>query len=553
DWCISRQLWWGHRIPAYFITVKGEKEVDDSCDDYWVSALSEQEAIIKACKKLNLPAERIHLRQDEDVLDTWFSSALFPFSVFGWPSQTQDLKNFYPGNLLETGYDILFFWVARMVFFGQKLTGQLPFKEVYLHSVVRDAHGRKMSKSLGNVIDPLDVIRGTSLLELFNKLGFGNLDANEIARAEKGLRHDYPDGIPECGTDALRFALCAYTGQGRDVNLDVLRVEGYRHFCNKIWNAFKFTLMTLGNTFIPVDRFHLFGVERVVDLWILSRLSACVKAADEGFSQYDFSKVTTACFSFWLYEFCDVYLESVKPVMQCGDDLLIDCCRQILYFVMDTALRLISPFMPFITEELWQRLPSLAHVQRSESICVAKYPTPKEYCWENVDAERQISLAMSIVRSTRAVRADYNLTPKVRTKLFITPVDDAVADDIRQCEDLIATLSLSSNVEQLSSTIFPAGCATYPIGSKCNIHVLLQGLIDINLEVSKLTSRREKLINQLDAFKKVMTTVDYEEKVPKQVKESNITKEAELKSELTHIEESISALVGMLENTERHL
>uniref|UniRef100_A0A8C2F5Y5 valine--tRNA ligase n=1 Tax=Cyprinus carpio TaxID=7962 RepID=A0A8C2F5Y5_CYPCA len=291
DWCISRQLWWGHRIPAYFVS-----DVDGH---YWVSGRSEEEAREKAAKRFNVTADKISLRQDEDVLDTWFSSGIFPFSIFGWP--TEDLRVFYPGTLLETGHDILFFWVARMVMMGLKLTGKLPFKEVYLHAVVRDAHGRKMSKSLGNVIDPLDVITGISLEGLHAQLIESNLDPLEIEKAKQGQKSDYPSGIPECGTDALRFALCAYTSQGRDINLDVNRILGYRHFCNKLWNAVKFAMRTLGEGF-------LCGSESVSDRWILSRLSAAVALCDGGFQAYDFPTITTAIYSFWLYELCDVYL-----------------------------------------------------------------------------------------------------------------------------------------------------------------------------------------------------------------------------------------------------
>ncbi|XP_050394719.1 valine--tRNA ligase, partial [Patella vulgata] len=317
DWCISRQLWWGHRVPAYFINIDDPNipKGTDSDGSYWVSARSKEEALQKAADKFKVSKDKIKLSQDEDVLDTWFSSGLFPFSIFGWPDQTPDLEAFYPGALLETGHDILFFWVARMVICGQKLMGKLPFKEVYLHAMVRDAHGRKMSKSLGNVIDPLDVIQGITLPELQQRLEDGNLDQKEMEKAKLGQKKDYPSGIPECGTDALRFALVAYTSQGRDINLDVLRVQGYRFFCNKLWNATKFALLSLGEDFKPTECFKLNGKEGEMDKWILSRLSLAVELCTNGFASYDFPAVTTGCYNFWLYELCDWYLEYMKPII----------------------------------------------------------------------------------------------------------------------------------------------------------------------------------------------------------------------------------------------
>lgn len=245
DWCISRQLWWGHRIPAYAIKFKNVEDTPKDLpeEESWIVARNMEEAVEKAEKKFNLTKDKFLLHQDEDVLDTWFSSGLFPFSVFGWPDQTEDLNLFYPTSLLETGHDILFFWVARMVFFGQTLLGKIPFKEVFLHPMVRDAHGRKMSKSLGNVIDPMDVINGITLEGLYQQLYDSNLDPKEIDKAKAGQKQDFPNGIPECGTDAMRFALCSYLTQARDINLDILRVQGYRFFCNKLWNATKFALL----------------------------------------------------------------------------------------------------------------------------------------------------------------------------------------------------------------------------------------------------------------------------------------------------------------------
>uniref|UniRef100_A0AAY4DA59 valine--tRNA ligase n=1 Tax=Denticeps clupeoides TaxID=299321 RepID=A0AAY4DA59_9TELE len=389
DWCISRQLWWGHRIPAYFITVDHSSDTDGH---YWVSGRSEEEAREKAAKRFNVSSERISLRQGKQGI----------FSELLWC--IEDLNVFYPGTLLETGHDILFFWVARMVMMGLKLTGKLPFREVYLHAVVRDAHGRKMSKSLGNVIDPLDVITGISLEGLHNQLTDSNLDPLEIEKAKQGQKSDYPSGIPECGTDALRFALCAYTSQGRDINLDVNRILGYRHFCNKLWNAVKFAMKALGENFAPLEK-----SQSVSDRWILSRLSAAVVLCASGFEAYDFPGITTAIYNFWLYELCDVYLECVKPVLSRSDgdsdaQSQADVCRQTLYTCLDVGLRLLSPIMPFVTEELFQRLPRRSTKDSPPSISVTSYPESSEV----VDAEMEF--VMTVVRTIRSLRADYNLT-----------------------------------------------------------------------------------------------------------------------------------------------
>uniref|UniRef100_A0A8C7LXX7 valine--tRNA ligase n=1 Tax=Oncorhynchus mykiss TaxID=8022 RepID=A0A8C7LXX7_ONCMY len=343
DWCISRQLWWGHRIPAYFVTVNDPSVTpgEDMDGHYWVSGRTEEDARDKAAKRFNVSTDKVTLRQDEDVLDTWFSSGIFPFSIFGWPNE--DLSVFYPGSLLETGHDILFFWVARMVMMGLKLTGKLPFKEVYLHAVVRDAHGRKMSKSLGNVIDPLDVITGISLEGLYAQLQDSNLDPVEVEKAKQGQQSDYPTGIPECGTDALRFALCAYTSQGRDIDMDVNRILGYRNFCNKLWNAVKFAMRTLGGNFVPSEK------AQVRDLSIQCVLTA---VSCPWFQAYDFPAITTAIYNFWLYELCDIYLVSLF-VCEGGVCVQAVVCRQTLF----TGLCLLAPIMPFVGEELYQRLP----------------------------------------------------------------------------------------------------------------------------------------------------------------------------------------------------
>uniref|UniRef100_A0A8C6VJ20 valine--tRNA ligase n=1 Tax=Naja naja TaxID=35670 RepID=A0A8C6VJ20_NAJNA len=357
DWCISRQLWWGHRIPAYFVTIDDPSVPagEDVDGKYWVSGRSKEEAKEKAAKAFNISPDKISLQQDEDVLDTWFSSGLFPFSIFGWPNSGEDLQVFYPGTLLETGHDILFFWVARMVMLGLTLTGKLPFREV------RNEH---------LFLPGCVMTRGMAQSK--------NLQDQTCTLVLALQKSDYPNGIPECGTDALRFALCAYTTQGRDINLDVNRILGYRYFCNKLWNATRFAIRGLGEGFQPPPSPELSGSESLVDLWILSRLSHAVELCDMGFQAYDFCGITTAVYNFWLYELCDVYLECLKPVFAGSDQAAIQTAQNVLYTCLDAGLRLLSPFMPFVTEELFQRLPRRSPSSDPPSICVTPYPTTEQ-------------------------------------------------------------------------------------------------------------------------------------------------------------------------------
>ncbi|XP_027145509.1 valine--tRNA ligase [Larimichthys crocea] len=553
DWCISRQLWWGHRIPAYFVTVSDAsvKPGEDMDGHYWVSGRTEDEAREKAAKRFNVSADKITLRQDEDVLDTWFSSGIFPFSIFGWPNETQDLNVFYPGTLLETGHDILFFWVARMVMMGLKLTGKLPFKEVYLHAVVRDAHGRKMSKSLGNVIDPLDVITGISLEGLHAQLTDSNLDPLEVEKAKQGQKSDYPNGIPECGTDALRFALCAYTSQGRDINLDVNRILGYRHFCNKLWNAVKFAMKTLGDNFVPSEKAQLCGDESVSDRWILSRLCAAVGLCDAAFKAYDFPAITTAIYNFWLYELCDVYLESVKPVFGKAEEDSTSqrqalVCRQTLYTCLEVGLRLLSPLMPFVTEELYQRLPRRQPQSDPPSISVTSYPDTEELCWHSEEVDRDMEFIMTVVKTIRSLRADYNLT-KTRADCYLQCIDSATASLVQKYSLQIQTLSYSQAIIPLTATEpVPEGCAVAIASDRCTVNLMLKGLIDVEKEVAKLMTKKGDLEKQMEKLREKIGKSDYKEKVPVKVQEQDAEKLRQSQTELEKVKEAMDNFRKMM-------
>lgn len=641
DWCISRQLWWGHRIPAYYVKIINPTIKVKLDDDYWVSAHSENEAKKKAAKQLGISADNIIVEQDPDVLDTWFSSGLFPFSIFGWPDKTEEFEAFYPGTLLETGHDILFFWVARMVFLGQKLIGKLPFKEVYLHAMVRDAHGRKMSKSLGNVIDPMDVINGISLEDLHKQLMNSNLDPKEYKYAIEGQKRDFPQGIPECGTDALRFALCAYTMQGRDINLDILRVQGYRFFCNKIWNATKFALTYLDSNFdneniqsandivvgdndwyqntlkekcvqealnnyladysyldgykpsqidtkvyqafIKLDNdftnyphlhrwykhmtsynnqersmFHAekgkilsqcgckihdhnnrkkqLHYESNIDSWMLSRVSYAIKTCNEAMTQYDFPTATTACYNLWLYDLCDIYLEYLKPVFQSDDVERKYAAKKTLFKTLDIGLRLLSPFMPFITEELYQRLPHKK--QFYPSICVSPYPEVTEYSWRNEEIEKDVDFVNKVIKNIRSTRATYNLPNKIKTEAFLVCNSNSLKEKLLEYQLLIETLSYST----LKTTQPPTGCAIITMTDKIQVHLLLKGLIDSKKEIEKLSKKQEQLIDVIHKIKQAMEIPDYNVKVPLDVQNSNMEKLTNNEGELQRIIDALSVL-----------
>uniref|UniRef100_A0A8C3IAI0 Valine--tRNA ligase, mitochondrial n=1 Tax=Chrysemys picta bellii TaxID=8478 RepID=A0A8C3IAI0_CHRPI len=487
DWCISRQLWWGHQIPAYQVSVSG--------DALWVVGRTEAEARRKASGILKKPEEEMELVRDADVLDTWFSSALFPFAALGWPRKVGDLQEFYPNSLLETGSDLLFFWVARMVMLGEQLTGELPFSQVFLHSLVRDAHGRKMSKSLGNVVDPLDVIHGASLQDLQGRLRDGNLDPQEVAIAMEGQRRDFPQGIPECGTDALRFALCSHRVQGDDINLDVATVLSSRHFCNKVWNAVRFTLGALGEGFAPQTPEEVCP-SSPMDRWILSRLYHTAADCGQRFGEYELHLVTSTVHHFWLHNFCDVYLESVKPVLQSRDQSRILQTRQTLLSCADLGLRLLSPFMPYLTEELWQRLPK-PDADSAPSICVAGYPTCTGR-WEGCPAPLAYGLSLS-------VPAVYLMCSE--------PAAHRVYEEYREP---LQTLSLAGSLELCPSSKGaepPVGWVWGRVNDHTEIYMDLQGLVDPEAELPRLAARKKKLERQILELTARTQASGYQEKV----------------------------------------
>lgn len=534
DWCISRQLWWGHRCPAYFVKMEGQEQ-DRTDGKWWVVGRSEEEAQQKA-EKVAAGAPYI-LEQDDDVLDTWFSSGLWPFSIMGWPEQTPSLKYYYPNSLLETGWDILFFWVARMIMLGVQLTDTIPFKEVFCHAMVRDAHGRKMSKSLGNVIDPIDVIEGCTLEALHAQLRNGNLDEKEVLKAIAGQKKDFPKGIPQCGTDALRFALCSYTSAGRDINLDILRVEGYRKFCNKLWNATKFALMKLEDGFEPAASELPTGKESLVEKWILHRLNVAAAESNAALEGRNFMNATTAAYNFWLYELCDVYIEAIKPITDASAPSdARRSAQNTLYNALDAGLRLLHPYMPFVTEELWQRLPRRPDSRMDETIALASYPVHVE---ERVfgEAEAQWEEAFAAVKSARGLIAEYGL--KSNIQLFFETKTDSLHQLLQEQKDALATLikgCKSIEVVPSSSSTIPSGCAIASISADANVHLLVKGQINIESELAKLAKALDLNRIQLGKVEGLMAKEGEFEKMPEEVRRNTEEKRRTLAAERDAIE-----------------
>ncbi|CAL8363597.1 unnamed protein product [Arctogadus glacialis] len=562
DWCISRQLWWGHRIPAYQVALPGQSANREAL---WVCGRSEQQARERAAAQCGVDPASLTLTQDPDVLDTWFSSALFPFAMLGWPQKTPDLQQFYPTSVLETGSDILFFWVARMVMLGTELTGQLPFKQVLLHSLVRDRHGRKMSKSLGNVVDPLDVISGASLERLQEKVRGGNLDPGELTVAMEAQRRDFPGGIPECGTDALRFALCSHRAQGEDVSLSVSQVLSYRRFCNKIWQTVRFTLGALGDGAHQLDTLAQTRPLSSVDRWVCSRLHSTVLQCERGFEARELSAVTAAIHSFWVHSLCDVYMECIKPLLTQqdggagpGEALAGErrAARSVLYHCVSVPLALLAPFMPYLSEELWQRLhPLLARGAGggSSSLCLQPFPRSSDLeHWHSPEEERHFLLVQEVVRVARSLRAQCGMT-KERPDMWAV-CSPAQEQTLLHFLPAVHTLSRVSALHihcpqggpgAPPSAPPPQGCIVGTVDHSCQLHLNVQRGRNVDQQISQLSKRRDGLLPKLNKMLSRRRAPGYLEKVPERVRQEMDNKISALEKEVQSIEEQLSALNGL--------
>ncbi|MFI4922893.1 MAG: valine--tRNA ligase [Burkholderiales bacterium] len=480
DWCISRQLWWGHQIPAWY----------DDKGNFYV-ARSEEEAKKQAAAK----GYRGVLKRDEDVLDTWFSSALVPFTSLGWPEITKDLETFLPSSVLVTGFDIIFFWVARMIMMTLHFTGKVPFRHVYINAIVRDAEGQKMSKSKGNTLDPLDLIDGITLDELLRKSTVDLLRAEHKAKIEKYIRNHYPNGIPSYGADALRFTFASLASFARTLNFDLNRCEGYRNFCNKLWNATRFVLMNCEGKDCGQDDKAPVTLS-CFDRWIVSALQRTEAEVEKGLAEYRFDSVANAIYRFVWDEYCDWYVEIAKTQLGSTDPLVLRGTRRTLVRVLEAALRLAHPIIPFITEELWQMITPLAG-KSGETIMLTPYPKAQP---EKLDeaAERDMAVLKLWTNEVRNLRSEGNVPPSQRVPLYSTENPDV--------SDLAATTSAFKSLARLSSfeRFDSLPQSNSPVAVINNARLMLHVEVDItaerarlNKEISRLESEIAKAITKL--------------------------------------------------------
>jgi len=476
DWCISRQLWWGHRIPAWY---------DENGKIY----VGESEAAIRAHHKL---APDMILTQDEDVLDTWFSSALWPFSTLGWPEKTSDLETFYPTNTLITGFDIIFFWVARMVMFGLKFTGEIPFKDVYINGLIQDQDGIKMSKTKGNVIDPLDVVDGIDIESLVKKRTSSLMQPQLAQKIEKATRAQFPNGIQAYGMDALRFTFSALATPARYIRFDLARVEGYRHFCNKLWNAARFVLMNVENKEVVSKGPHSLSLP---DRWIVSKLQAVKQEVEAALNTYRFDLAAQALYDFIWHEFCDWYLELSKPALQGGEEAHATGTRFVLVSTLEEILRLVHPFMPFITEAIWERLKPILKLS-GDTIMLQAYP---EYDASKVDLkiEAEVNWLKAMIEGIRNIRGSMNISPAKSITVLLCKGSSEDKARIAEFKTLLCVLAKIGSLDFLPNGAPKPPAATALVGD-LEILIPLAGLIDKEAEMSRLQRELDKRKKDLE-------------------------------------------------------
>ncbi|MBH5850506.1 valine--tRNA ligase [Neisseria meningitidis] len=515
DWCISRQLWWGHQIPAWY----------DNEGNVYV-ARNQEEAEKQAGKT--------GLTREEDVLDTWFSSALVPFSTLGWPSETDELKAFLPSNVLVTGYEIIFFWVARMIMMTTHFTGKVPFKDVYIHGIVRDHEGKKMSKSEGNVIDPVDLIDGIDLEKLLVKRTTGLRKPETAPKVEEASRKLFPEGIPSMGADALRFTMASYASLGRSVNFDFKRAEGYRNFCNKIWNATNFVLMNTENqdcgygATATEPRGYSFP-----DMWIVDRLNQTIEQVTQAYETYRFDLAAETLYSFMWNDYCDWYLELAKVQLQTGCASRQRATRHTLLRVLEAALRLLHPIIPFITEELWQTVALMCDAKTADSIMLARFPEADD--GEIVQtAFEQMTVLQDLIGAVRNLRGEMGIQPNVKAPLFVESADDLA--------DYLKYLPMMTRLTEAQQVAALPESEDAPVAVCNGACLMLKVEIDKAAETARLSKEAEKLQKALDKLNAKLSKPGYTEKAPAHLVEKDKADLAELEDKMAKVQTQLAKL-----------
>lgn len=513
DWCISRQLWWGHQIPAWY----------DNEGNVYV-ARNQEEAETQAGKT--------GLTREEDVLDTWFSSALVPFSTLGWPSETDELKAFLPSNVLVTGYEIIFFWVARMIMMTTHFTGKVPFKDVYIHGIVRDHEGKKMSKSEGNVIDPVDLIDGIDLEKLLVKRTTGLRKPETAPKVEEATKKLFPEGIPSMGADALRFTMASYASLGRSVNFDFKRAEGYRNFCNKLWNATNFVLMNTEDKDCGQDEMQPLAFT-FADQWIIGKLQQAEAAVAEAFETYRFDLAAQTLYEFVWNEYCDWYIELAKVQIQTGCPTTQRTTRRTLVRVLETILRLLHPIMPFITEELWQVVAPLANAKTADSIMLAAYPQADKEKIVQTAFDKMAALK-DLVEEVRKLRGEMGIAPNVKAPLFV--------EGSAELEGLLKYLPSLTRLTEAKLVDSLPEAEDAPVAVCNGARLMLKVEIDKAAETARLSKEAEKLQKALDKLNAKLSKPGYTEKAPAHLVEKDKADLAELEDKMAKVQTQLAKL-----------
>ena len=508
DWCISRQIWWGHRIPAWY---------DKNGKIY----------VAKNFKEAQKQAGNgVELIQDEDVLDTWFSSALWPFSTLGWPDKTPELSRFYPTSVLVTGFDIIFFWVARMIMFGIKFAGDVPFKDIYITGLIKDGHGKKMSKSKGNVLDPIDLIDGISLEELLEKRTQGMMQPELASKIKQQTEKEFSNGIPPFGTDALRLTFTSLASFGRDIKFDLKRVEGYRNFCNKLWNASRFVLMKLESQSINFD-----ATLSTPDKWILSSLQRTKIAVEKHLSDYRLDLMSQTLYEFVWHDYCDWYLELSKPLLDNKETR--SGCEATLIKVLSETLTLLHPIIPFITEEIFEQCRSLNN-DKSERLISKSYPEIDETLISK-ESESEVSWLQEFILGIRQIRGEMNISPGKPLTCFIQNLNTSDEAYIKNNLSIILTLAKLESIQQLSENDSAPESATALVG-EMKILIPLAGIVDKEQEILRLNKEIDKLIKHQQQLSGKLNNKKFISKAPKEVVEKEQSKISSVEKALSDLE-----------------